>query len=74
MLDLSTLDLKGKILVVNVPEGEEADAAEMLSEAHESLTEAGCTFSIILTPDVTISSIDEEEMAEHGWVRVAASE
>ena len=73
-LDLSTLDLKDKILVVNTSKDQERNVAEQLGEAYDSLQEAGCIFSMILTPDVTIETLDENDMRNHGWVRVAASE
>ena len=68
-ITLQTLNLKDRVLVVTVPDAEYDFAAEMISEAHDSLIEAGCTFSIVVTSDTTLESIDEDKMAEHGWYK-----
>lgn len=68
-LNLKTLNLKDRILLVTVPDSDYEAAAEMVSEAHDSLIEAGCVFSIVITPDMTLEAIDETEMNSHGWYR-----
>ncbi len=69
-MSFKTMDLKGKVLVLTVDDKEDyADASYMLGQAYDSLLEAGCVFSMVLGPDMTIETLDEDEMEMHGWIR-----
>ena len=70
IISLSSLNLKNKILLVTVKNEEDYDdAVGMVAEAYDSLIEAGCIFSLVLTPDMSIETLDEQQMNVHGWFR-----
>jgi len=72
-ISFSTIDAKGKILVLTVDSKEDyEDAAHMVGQAYDSLLESGCIFSIILGPDMTIETLDEEQMNMHGWTKTSS--
>lgn len=68
-LHLELADLKDKVLFISCPEEKLSDCYARINQIQEALKAAGCLLTLVISDDITIETLDENQMRACGWVK-----